>query len=58
MSKKSITIKDNLAEQNKARKDLNLPPLIPKERKCLSCNTIFVSATYRRCTKCRMECPS
>jgi hypothetical protein len=58
MAKKQITVKDNLAEQNKARKDLNLPLLQPKERKCLSCDAIFISATYRRCLKCRTEHPS
>jgi len=58
MAKKQITVKDNLSEQNKARKDLNLPLLQPKERKCLSCDAIFISASYRRCLKCRTDHPS
>ena len=46
-----------LAEQNAARKEAGLPLLKAVERKCLQCDTIFVSASYRRCLSCRKNCP-
>ena len=45
-----------LEEQNIARKEAGLPLLKAVDRKCLQCDIVFVSATYRRCHNCRKNC--
>jgi uncharacterized paraquat-inducible protein A len=44
-------------KQNQARAELGLPLLVIKERKCLSCDKTFLSASNRRCARCRKDTP-
>lgn len=42
-----------LEEQNQARRDLGLPELSYKNRKCLQCRKEFLSIEARTCDPCR-----
>lgn len=46
---------NSLAEVNKSRKAMGLPPVRPKKRNCLRCDAEFLSqdAGHRMCTLCR-----
>lgn len=44
-------------KQNQARAELGLSLLVIKERKCLSCDKTFLSASHRRCARCRKDMP-
>lgn len=49
---------DSVDKQNQARVELNLPLLKVVERKCLQCDSLFISASYRRCAQCRKDNPN
>jgi hypothetical protein len=45
--------KEEINEMEKARKDVGLPPLNAKVRKCMVCGGKFLSIEHRTCQRCK-----
>jgi hypothetical protein len=49
------SLESKLAEANEARKEIGLPLLSVKVRKCLQCGDPFASVEARVCTPCHKK---